>query len=91
MVINDLLIRNGLVVDGMGGKPFVADLAVKEDQIVAIGQNLGKSVKEIDAKDHIVTPEFIFPLGNGPKPNYVDGPNKSLSAISEKKCRIHIL
>ena len=59
MVVNDLLIRNGLVVDGMGGKPFVADLAVKEDQIVAIGQNLGKSVKEIDAKDHIVTPGFV--------------------------------
>ena len=57
--MNNLLIRNGLVVDGLGGEPFVADLAVKGDQIIAIGQDLGESEKEIDAEGLIVTPGFV--------------------------------
>ena len=57
--MNNLLIRNGLVVDGLGGEPFVADLSVKGDQIIAIGQDLGESEKEIDAEGLIVTPGFV--------------------------------
>ena len=44
--MHDLVIRGGTVVDGSGGTPFVADVAVDGDRIVAVGQNLG-AVREV--------------------------------------------
>ena len=35
----DLVIRNGLVVDGTGGAPFEADVGVEGGRIAAIGGN----------------------------------------------------
>ena len=55
----DLVIRGGTVVDGTGGTPFVADVAVDRDRIVAVGENLGAGAKEIDASGKIVTPGFV--------------------------------
>ena len=55
----DLVIRGGTVVDGSGGAPFVADVAVDGDRIVAVGENLGAGAKEIDASGKIVTPGFV--------------------------------
>ena len=55
----DLVIRGGTVVDGTGGAPFVADVAVEGDRIVAVGANLGAGREEIDASGKIVTPGFV--------------------------------
>jgi len=55
----DLVIRGGTVVDGSGGAPFVADVAVDGDRIVAVGENLGAGRDEIDAGGKIVTPGFV--------------------------------
>ncbi len=55
----DLVIRGGTVVDGMGGAPFVADVAVDGDRIVAVGENLAVGRDEIDASGKIVTPGFV--------------------------------
>lgn len=55
----DLVIRGGTVVDGSGGTPFVADVAVDGDRIVAVGKNLGAGRGEIDASGKIVTPGFV--------------------------------
>ncbi|MDP3782265.1 MAG: D-aminoacylase [Sphingopyxis sp.] len=55
----DLVIRGGTVVDGSGGTPFVADVAVDGDRIVAVGENLGAGRDEIDASGKIVTPGFV--------------------------------
>lgn len=55
----DLVIRGGTVVDGTGGAPFVADVAVEGDRIVAVGENLGAGREEIDASGKIVTPGFV--------------------------------
>lgn len=55
----DLVIRGGTVVDGTGGAPFVADVAVDGDRIVAVGENLGAGRQEIDASGKIVTPGFV--------------------------------
>ena len=56
---HDLVIRGGAVVDGTGASPFVADVAVDDDQIVEIGRVSGKGKQEIDADGLTVTPGFI--------------------------------
>lgn len=55
----DLVIRGGTVVDGTGAAPFIADVAVKDGMIAAIGTDLAKGREEIDAHDHLVTPGFV--------------------------------
>ncbi|WP_428628746.1 N-acyl-D-amino-acid deacylase family protein [Sphingopyxis sp.] len=55
----DLVIRGGTVVDGSGGAPFVADVAIDGDRIVAVGETLGAGTQEIDASGKIVTPGFV--------------------------------
>ena len=58
---HDLVIRNGLIVDGTGGAPFQADLAVKNGRIAAVGEVSGKGAEEIDATGLVATPGFIDP------------------------------
>lgn len=55
----DLVIRGGTVVDGSGSEPFVADVAVEGDRIVAMGSDIGAGREEIDAAGKIVTPGFV--------------------------------
>src|ERR1700757_4675144 len=55
-----LLIRNGTIVDGLGGEPYVGDVAVKDGVIAAVGRVNGDSAaREIDATGLLVTPGFI--------------------------------
>ena len=55
----DLVIRGGLVVDGGGGEPFIADVGVDDGLIVAVGAVGAKGREEIDAAGKIVTPGFV--------------------------------
>ncbi len=55
----DLVIRNGTLIDGSGGPPREADLAIADGRIAAIGQVPGKGREEIDARGRLVTPGFI--------------------------------
>ena len=55
----DLVIRNGTLVDGTGGKSYVGDIAIKDGIIAAIGQFSGKAHKEIDARNQVVSPGFV--------------------------------
>ncbi|MBN9564432.1 MAG: amidohydrolase family protein [Alphaproteobacteria bacterium] len=54
-----LVIRGGTVVDGTGGAPYEADVAIAGDRIAAIGKNLPKGGEEIDARGKLVTPGFV--------------------------------
>jgi N-acyl-D-aspartate/D-glutamate deacylase len=54
-----LVIRNGTIVDGSGGDPYEADLAVIDGKIAAIGGNIPKGSEEIDARGKLVTPGFV--------------------------------
>src|SRR6202171_6232208 len=56
----DILIRNGLLVDGTGSRGTIGDLAVADGRIAAIGGNLaGDATRVIDATGLAVTPGFI--------------------------------
>ena len=55
----DLVIRGGTVVDGSGGAPFEADVAVQDGRIVQLGQVSARGAEEIDAKGLLVTPGFV--------------------------------
>ena len=56
----DLIIRNGHVVDGSGGKSGILDVAIKDGLIQAVGENLPDTASnEIDAAGLIVTPGFV--------------------------------
>jgi len=56
----DLLIRNGVVIDGSEAPMFRADIAVKEDRIVSIGDLRGESAERVvDADGCYVSPGFI--------------------------------
>ena len=46
----DLVIRNGTIVDGSGAAPFVGDVAMRGDRIVAVAPRIaGRAPRTIDA------------------------------------------
>lgn len=62
----DILIKSGTIYDGSGGKPYVADIGVKDGQINAVYPRLkGDAAVEIDARGKAVAPGFIDMNGAG--------------------------
>lgn len=58
----DIVIRQGLVVDGTGQKGFVGDVAIRGDRIAKIGTTISeKGLRELDATGKVVIPGFIDP------------------------------
>jgi N-acyl-D-amino-acid deacylase len=57
----DLLIKNGIVVDGTGRSAYRADIAVMNGRIAEVGSAAGGAACEIDATGLTVTPGFIDP------------------------------
>jgi N-acyl-D-amino-acid deacylase len=55
----DLVIRNGTIVDGLGGELYVGDVGVKDGVIAAVGTVDGLGAEEIDATGLLVTPGFV--------------------------------
>ncbi|MCI0751131.1 MAG: D-aminoacylase [Flammeovirgaceae bacterium] len=56
----DVIIRNGMIYDGSGSKPFRGDMALQADTIAAIGDlSSAKGKKEIDATGLALAPGFI--------------------------------
>jgi N-acyl-D-aspartate/D-glutamate deacylase len=56
---HDIVIRNGLVVDGTGAPGRIAHVAIDGDRITAVGADVGKGRREIAAEGRIVTPGFV--------------------------------
>jgi N-acyl-D-aspartate/D-glutamate deacylase len=57
--MHDLVIRNGLLVDGTGTVSYTGDIAVDGDRISRVGEVPEKGRKEIDATGKIVAPGFV--------------------------------
>lgn len=55
----DLLISNGLIIDGTGSAPYRADVAISQGDIVAIGRLEGSAQYTVDASGLAVAPGFI--------------------------------
>lgn len=56
----DIIIKNGAIVDGLGGKPFRADIGISKDKIKKIGTlDVKEASKIIDAEGLTVCPGFI--------------------------------
>jgi len=59
MTTYDLLISGGTVVDGSGGAPRSADVAVAGGRIAEVGSVSGRAKRTIDADGALVTPGFV--------------------------------
>ena len=56
----DVVIKGGMIYDGSGGKPFKADVGIKGDKVVKIGDlSRAKATTTIDATGMAVAPGFI--------------------------------
>ncbi len=57
--MHDLVIRGGTVVDGTGGPPRTADVAVSDGVITDVGRCDGRARRTVDASGAVVTPGFV--------------------------------
>lgn len=66
----DILIRNGLIYDGSGKKPYKGDIGIRADRVVAVGTlttasaDRPKAITIIDANGLAVAPGFINVLSH---------------------------
>jgi N-acyl-D-amino-acid deacylase len=71
---HDLVIRNALIYDGSGSKPYRGELAVDGDRISYVGTgSAGKAKTQIDAKGRAVSPGFIDMMGHSEESLLIDG------------------
>lgn len=57
----DLVVRNGMIVDGTGNPAYRADIGVSRGKVIDIGRINESAARTIDASDLIVSPGFIDP------------------------------
>lgn len=73
----DLLVENGMIYDGSGGEPYVADIGVIDDRIIAIGELSGSADEVINAEGYAVAPGFINMLSWADESLVIDGRSQS--------------
>ncbi len=69
----DVIVRGGTIYDGTGGKPYLGDVAIKDDRIVAVGKVSGTARTIVDAKGLAVAPGFINMLSWATESLIADG------------------
>jgi N-acyl-D-amino-acid deacylase len=72
--VHDTVIRNALIYDGSGGKPYSGDIAIDGDRIAYVGvhRTLGGH-REIDAHGQAAAPGFIDMMGHSEESLLIDG------------------
>ncbi len=72
--LHDVVIRNAMIYDGFGGKPYAGELAIDGDRIAYVGARRDlKGRTEIDAHGQAVAPGFIDMMGHSEESLLVDG------------------
>ena len=58
----DILIKNGVIIDGTGSPPFEAEVGVSEGRVVLVAHEIAQqAMQTIDASGLHITPGFIDP------------------------------
>ena len=74
----DIVLRGGTIYDGSGAPPFVGDVGIRGDRIVAIGRHLaGNGRQEDDVRGLAVTPGFVNMLSWANESLIADGRGES--------------
>ena len=56
----DILIKNGLLIDGTGSNRYAADLLIRNEKIEAIGKDISvENCDVIDASNKVVSPRGL--------------------------------
>ncbi|MGH9462603.1 MAG: D-aminoacylase, partial [Vicinamibacteria bacterium] len=56
----DVILRNGTIYDGSGSPPYLGDLAIEGDRILAVGEvSEAKGETELDLQGLAIAPGFI--------------------------------
>jgi N-acyl-D-amino-acid deacylase len=72
--VYETVIQNGLIYDGSGAKPFMADVAIDGDRISYVGPHRAlKGRTVIDARGRAVAPGFIDMMGHSEESLLIDG------------------
>jgi len=58
-VAYDVVVTDGVIVDGTGAARFVGDVAIQDGRIVEVGEVTGDAARTIDADGQVVAPGFI--------------------------------
>lgn len=77
----DLVLRNGLIYDGGGSKPYRGDVAIRGDRIAAVGEVTGRGRTELELNGLAVAPGFINMLSWATESLIQDG--RSLADIKQ--------
>jgi N-acyl-D-aspartate/D-glutamate deacylase len=79
----DLLLKNGRVVDGAGTPWYVADVAIRDGKIAAIGRlNPADAARTIDAAGLVVAPGFIDMMGQTGSP-FLKDPAAGINLLTQ--------
>jgi len=79
---NDLILKNGWIVDGSGNPRYKGDVAVRGDRIVAVGFLDGAHAREtLDVRGLVVAPGFIDMMGQSEINALID--NRVFSKITQ--------
>nr|WP_310522242.1 D-aminoacylase [Polymorphobacter sp.] len=70
----DVLLSNGVIYDGSGGKPYPGWVAISGDRIAAVGAGKApEAVKTVDVKGQAIAPGFVNMLSWATESLIVDG------------------
>jgi N-acyl-D-aspartate/D-glutamate deacylase len=79
----DILIRGGRIVDGTGAPSYVADLAIRDGRIAAIGRlRDARATHVIDAAGQAVAPGFIDMMGQTGAP-FLENPEAGFNLLTQ--------
>lgn len=79
----DLVIRRGKIVDGTGAPWYIADLGIRDGQIVKIGHvSITDSEDVIQAEGLVVAPGFIDMMGQTASP-MVEDPTTAMNLLTQ--------
>ncbi len=79
---HDLILRNGMIYDGSGEKPYRGDVAIDGDRIKYVGPHIADTGRsEIDLKGWAIAPGFINMLAHPEESFFADG--RALSDLTQ--------